>query len=87
MRPDTKMHIVKGRQDTPHAVDLGEVPVDLGHNQEYRRDEKREGETSNQWVGAQVDGLQCFEVIVVGNNLVGQFAQLGNERANGAGEV
>lgn len=40
MRPDTVMHIIQRRQDTPTPINLRVIPIDLAHNQEDRTDEE-----------------------------------------------
>ena len=57
------MYIVDCWQNTPHAVYLRVIPVDLRDQQKHRREEKREGEGGDERVRGEVDCLERSEVV------------------------
>jgi hypothetical protein len=74
-------------QDTPHAVDLGVVPVDLGNHQEDEAEGDGRSEPSDERVRIDVELLQAINAPNIAQNLVREAVQLGDERLDRLGEV
>ena len=56
------MRIVECRKDTPAPINLRVIPVDLWDDQEYGKEEQREGEGGYQGVGGDVEDLESLKV-------------------------
>lgn len=67
------MSIVDAREDAPEPVYLRVVPIDLRDQEENRRYEECESESSYEGIGPQVDILQFSGIIVRLKELLGEI--------------
>lgn len=69
--PYCKVNDVEIRQDTPHAVNLGVVPVDLRDDQENEAEKDRGSEPGDERVGVLVELYQAIGAVDILEHLVG----------------
>lgn len=78
--PQSKMHHVEVGQDTPHAVDLGVISVDLRRDEKHDTQEDGHAKAKHERVRLGIDLLQTLEAGAIVEDSAREGQELGNVR-------